>query len=502
MTPRLPLVASVVGVLALGVAPAAGQEAPAPGVTLPVVKHTLANGMRFLILERHESPTVAFMVHYPVGSVNEHLGNTGIAHVLEHMLFKGTDEIGTSDMAMEAVLLDKIDAVRDSMLAASDALEPDSTELARLGARMADLQDSAVAFVVPNEFDVILSRAGARGLNATTSHEATRYFVEMPSNRTELWFTLESERMKAPVFREFVSEVDVVLEERGMRLETSPGAMVQTQLLATAFQVHPYGVPVIGHRSDLERLTRHQASEYFRRFYGARNAVVSIVGDVDADQVAAWAEEYFADVPSGEPAPLTGAVEPPQRGERRVEVEYDAEPQVAMAWRGVSGRHPDAAPLSVLAAVLTGGRTSRLHRRLVTEERTAIQVTAFQAPGFRDPRLFWISAVPRAPHGTEELEQAVYEEIERIKDEPPGEEVMTRIRNQIRAGDYRRLGSNFQLAGQLAESEAIFGDWRETFRLSAQVLDVTAEDVQRVARTYLTRSTRTVATLVRPDGES
>ncbi len=491
-------------------APAHGQEGrpawnqPAPGASLPVVEHTLANGMRFLILERRQSPTVAFMVHYPVGSVHEHLGNTGIAHVLEHMLFKGTPEIGTIDAEAEADLLTRIDAVRDSLLSqgppASSGSGPDEAGPPRLPLqeRFQALIDSAAAFEVPNEFDAILSRAGARGLNATTSYEATRYFVEMPANRAELWFALESERMKNPVFRGFFPELDVVKEERRMRLETSPGALLQTALLAAAYDVHPYGVPVIGHASDLDRLTRRQAEDYFRTYYGARNAVVAIVGAVDPGEIIGWTEEYFSDLRPGAPPPLFPAEEPPQRGERRIEVEYDAEPQLAMAWRGVPGDHPDAPALAVLAVALTGGRTSALYRRLVTEERQALQVSSFQGPGFLGPRLFWITAAPRAPHDTGQLEDVIREEVRHIQETPPTEAVMTRIRNQIRAGDYRRLEQNFQLAGQLADSEATFGDWRATFRLSQAVVDVTAEDVQRVARTYLNDSSLNVATLVRP----
>ncbi|NNF29105.1 MAG: insulinase family protein, partial [Gemmatimonadetes bacterium] len=362
--------APVVGALAAFFwwSPAAGQEAnpdgvaPAPGESLPVVAHTLDNGMRFLVLERRGSPTVAFMVHYPVGSIHEHLGNTGIAHVLEHMLFKGTQEIGTSDREAERALLLRADVLRDSLLALATSSGPSgetesATPRPELEARLAATLDSASALEIPNEFDAILSRAGARGLNATTSYEATRYFVEMPSNRAELWFALESARMKDPVFRGFYPELDVVKEERRMRLETSPGALLQTALLAAAYEVHPYGVPVIGHASDLDRLTRRQAEDYFRRYYGARNAVVAVVGSVDPDQVIQWANAYFGDLREGEPPPLLVAEEPPQRGIRRIEVEYDAEPQLAMAWRGVSGDHPDAPALAVLAVALTGGRT-------------------------------------------------------------------------------------------------------------------------------------------------
>ena len=502
---RLPVAAVAAILCSLPASPAAplGAQAtppaPAPGERLPVVRHTLDNGMTFLILERHQSPTVSLVIHYPVGSVNEHLGNTGIAHVLEHMLFKGSEEIGTRDRARESPLLDAVDAARDSMLAEVGLPRPDTSRIRRLEGVISSLEDQARVHTVANEFDRILSAEGARGLNATTSHEATRYFVELPSNRLELWFALESDRVQNPVFREFFTELDVVREERRMRLETSPGGILETTLLATAFQVHPYGVPVIGHAADLEFLTRRQALDYFLDYYGARNAVAAIVGDVDADEVKRWADEYFGPVRPGRQPPPVLAREPEQAGERRVTVEFDAEPRLLIGWRAVSGLHPDGPALSMLASVLTAGRTTRLYRRLVAEDQSAVHVAAYLGPGFSYPRLFTVGAVPRSPHGAAEIEQAVYEEIEKIKEAAPDPRALERISNQLRAGDFRRLSSNLELAMQIAESQASFGDWSETFRLSRRIIDVTPEDVRRVAIQYLDTRSRTVATMVRKD---
>lgn len=470
---------------------------PSPGQHLPVVRHVLDNGMTFLVLPRRQAPTVSLVVHYPVGSVNEHLGNTGIAHVLEHMLFKGSREIGTKDHALEAPLLAAADATRDSLLAELARPHPDTARIRHLTDATAAFEDRAEAYAVPNEYDRILSAAGARGLNATTSHEATRYFVELPANRLELWFVLESDRMRNPVFRGLGAELGVVGEERRTRLETSPGGILETALLATAFQVHPYGVPVIGHASDVEHLTRRQLADYFRDYYGARNAVVAVVGDVDPGQVARWADEYFGPVPAGRPLPPVLAREPEQAGERRITVEFDAEPRLIIAWRAVSGLHEDAPALSMLASVLTAGRTTRLYRRLIARDRSAIHVAAYRGPGFTHPGLFTVATVPKSPHTTLELEQVIYQEINKIKEAPPDSSDLARIKNQIRAGEFRRLSSNLELAMQLAESEAAFGDWSQTFRLSRRLLDVTPADVQRTAIEYLNPGARTVATLVR-----
>ena len=473
---------------------------PAPGEQLPVVRHVLDNGMTFLVLPRSQAPTVSLVVHYPVGSVNEHLGNTGIAHVLEHMLFKGSREIGTTDPALEAPLLAAADVAHDSLLAELSRPRPDTARVRRFTEAVASLEDQAEAYAVPNEYDRILSSAGARGLNATTSHEATRYFVELPANRLELWFALESDRMRNPVLRGFHTELDVVYEERRMRLETSPGGLVQTALLATAFQVHPYGVPVIGHAADLEYMSRGQVTEYFRDYYGARNAVAAIVGDVDPDRVVEWAEEYFGTVPAGRAAPPVLAREPVQAGERRVTVEFDAEPRLMIGWRAVSGLHEDAPALNMLASLLTAGRSTRLYKRLVSGDRSAIHVSAYLGPGFAHPGLFMVTAVPKSPHTTHELEVSIYQELDKIRTAAPDSSALARIKNQIRAGEFRRLSSSLELAMQLAESEASFGDWRETFRLSRRILEVTPEDVQRVAMKYLVNRNRTVATMVRQGG--
>jgi len=455
----------------------------------------LENGLRLIVLPRGGAPTVSFVVRYDVGGVHEHLGTTGAAHLLEHMLFKGTTSIGTTDPEAERKLFERMDEAHDTLLTAR-ALG-DSAEVARLRAEIEALEDEARQYVVPNEFDRMLTRAGAQGLNATTTSEATVYFVELPSNQTELWFVLEADRMAHPVFREFYSERDVVTEERRMRVDTSPGGLLYEQHLAASFTMHPYGVPVVGYMSDLETLSRRDIATYFRRFYGPNNAVVTIVGDVDADQIVDWAERYMSPIARGEEPPLVLAVEPPQRGERRVEVVWDAEPALRMGWHVPSALSDEAPALAMASALLTGGRTSRLYRRLILDDRLATAVVSSLGPGDRFPQLFQIDATPRAPHGPVEVEAAIYEEIRRLTTDGPEETDLQRVRNQIEAGKVRRLQSNMGLALQLAESEALHGDWRETFRNSDKLRRVTAEDVREVLARYFTRENRTVATLHR-----
>ncbi|MFV2005922.1 MAG: M16 family metallopeptidase [Longimicrobiales bacterium] len=498
--PRMPLTGWLATLVLLAGpygAPTGVSAQATPGESLPVVEYTLDNGMRLLILPQTAAPTVSFAVQYAVGGVNEVLGSTGIAHLLEHLLFKGTTTVGTRNYPAEQALFAEMDAIQDTILMLRSGIgERNTVRIGELNGRIRTLEDSARTYVVANEFDLILSTSGARSLNATTDSESTTYFVELPSNRVELWFVMESDRMRNPVFREFYSERDVVLEERRMRVDTQPFAMTSQAHLASAFQMHPYGVPVVGYMSDVQSLTRRQVVDYYRRYYGPNNAVVSIVGDVDPDQVIDWAEEYFGAIPAGEaPRPVL-AREPEQRGERRTEIEFDAEPLVLMGWHVVDHLHDDMPALVMLTSLLTGGRTSRLYQRLVVRERLATSVTSSMGPGSRFAQLFSISAVPRAPHSTLDVEAVVYEELDRLAAHPPEDLDLQRVRNQVEAGDFRRLTSNLGLALQLAGSASLYGDWRASFRFSRRLQAVNPTDVSRVVRTYFTRRNRTVTTLV------
>ncbi len=486
--------------------PLAGQSRsgdPEPGVPdLPVVVATLENGLQVAILRRDASPTVAFAVHTGVGGVNETPGETGIAHLLEHLLFKGTTTIGTRSYVDERRIFPRIDAVFDSIVAErAQRGGGDPTRLAELKEELETLETEARTFVEPNELDRIYSEHGARGLNATTTAEETLYFVELPANRLELWMILEADRRLNPVFREFHTERNVVIEERSLRVDSDPAGKLYETHMAAAFSHHPYRQPVVGTASDLERLDRATVKEYFDRFYGARNTTIAIVGDVDPERTLDLVERYFAALPAGEvPEPIT-FTEPSQNGERRVEVLFEAEPRVRIGWHIPDGVHPDAPALEMLAAVLTAGRSSRLHKRLITRDRIASSIVSVTAPGGRYPRLFVIEGLPTADHSVTDIEEAVYEELERIRRTPPDEIELLRVRNQIRAGAVRRLRSNLPLAFELAGTVARTGDWRDAFRRTQRMLDVSPEDVQRVALEYLSSWNRTVASLRRPEGD-
>lgn len=483
--------------LTLSISPQPTETQETPGELLPVRQVILDNGMRLLILRRPGSPTISFAVRFNVGSVNEQPGNTGIAHFLEHMLFKGTQSIGTKNLEAELQLHRRMDTTHDSLIQAR--VQGDSTRAIELSEEIRQLEDSAAVFTESNEFNRILTRAGARGLNATTTNEATTYFVDLPKNRAELWFALESDRMLNPIFREFYAERDVVAEERRMRVEVSAaGALAETHL-ATAFRVHPYGIPVVGYMADLQVLSRKEVERYYQLYYGPNNAVVGIVGDLDPNQIEEWAQKYFGHIPKSELPPTITAAEPIQKEERRAELEWDAEPQLQIGWHVPAGTHPDAPSLAILTSLLTGGRTSRLYRRLVLDSRAATAVFSSLGPGMRYPQLLQISVTPRTPHTTKEIEELIYEELELLIREGPTNSEMERVRNQISAGSIRRIQSNIGLAFQLIESVALFNDWRETFRYSEKLRAVTPGDIIRIAKTYMTQTNRTVTTLVKTE---
>ncbi len=486
--------------LAGGIATSAGQARAqvSTGVDLPVVEHELANGMRWLVLPRHGSPTASLVVQYALGGVNEVPGNTGIAHLLEHLLFKGTTTLGTLDIDAERGLFARMDAIEDSVRTMETEGAP-ATAITPLLERIRLLEEDAAAYVVSNEMDRILSKNGARGLNASTDAESTTYYVELPSNRLELWFLLESDRIRDPVFREFYTERDVVAEERRLRVETQPGGLLYETHIGESFTVHPYGQPVVGSMSDIRQLDRKRVREYYERYYGPYNAVVAIVGDVDPLQMIEWAVRYFSDLRAGDPPPPVVSREPEQRRERRAEVVFDAEPQVRIGWHVPEQEHPDTPALSMLSALLTGGRTARLHQRLVLGERLATRVGSVMGPGARFPRLFTIDANTLFPHTTHEIEAAVYAELDSLRRTPPSEPELQRIRNQLEASQVRALTSHLGLAFQLSGSASKFGDWRTGFRDRERLAEVQPEDVSRVVAAYFTRENRTVASLVRAD---
>ena len=460
---------------------------------------TLDNGLRVLSVKRGTAPVFYGLLRVRVGSVDDPGGATGVAHLFEHMAFKGTTTIGTRDAKHEAVLLDALDDAARAVNAELDRVGgPDAAKLEAARGRLAAAIKDHQALVVRDEFSEILQSNGAVGLNASTSADTTSYYVELPSNRLELWFLLESARLRDPVLRELYSERNVVLEERRYRLDTNPYGKLYEQMLGAAFQAHPYRVAGVGWPTDLERVTRPQAEAFRKAHYVPSNVVATLVGDVDPAVVDRLARRYFAPIAAAPAAPGVGTLEPEQAGERRVQVLFDAEPQIMLAYHKPALGSPDDPTYEIIDSLLTGGRTSRMFRRLVIDEQVAVSLSTFEAPGRRYPNLFVFSAAPRAPHGVADVEKSLLAELDRLVAEPPTAAEMEKIRNQVRADNIYALRTNAGLAEQLSLFETITGDWRNLEKREAALLAVTPEQVVAVAKRTFTAKNRTVAILERP----
>lgn len=463
------------------------------GLEDKVIEHRLGNGMKLLMVERHASPTVAAWIRFKVGSVNERSDERGIAHLLEHMLFKGTKTIGTKNYAAEVPILKQIEETAQMLMAEKLKRDKgDKKKIKELSDLLATLQAEEDKYVVPDEYSEIFAKSGGVGFNAFTSKDTTAYMINLPANKLELWAAIQADRMLNPVLRQFYTERDVVMEERRRSYDAEPAGKLWENFMATAFQAHPYGKPVIGWPSDIENLSRTEAEDFLHRYYAPNNAVVAVIGDIDPKKTIELVEKYFAQIPPGTPVPPVAAVEPQQAGERRTEIIGDAEPELIIGFHKPTLPAPDDYVFDVIDMLIADGRTSRLYKKLVEEKQLATEVSTSTVPGNLYPNLFIIGATPRAPHTVREVEDAIYGELERLKNEKVTQRELQRILNNLEASEIRSMGSNGGLAYRLTEYESTAGTWRYFFEHRKNLAKVTPEDIMRVARKYLVRENRTV----------
>jgi predicted Zn-dependent peptidase len=451
-------------------------------------------------LERHEAPVVSFQTYVDVGSVDDPKNRTGLAHMFEHMAFKGTPVVGTLDYDKERPALDRVDQAVDALEAERRKGHlADSKRLQALRAEVEKAVQEAAQLANSEEFSRLVEENGGTGLNAGTASDATFYVMSLPSNRLELWFYLESERFLHPVFRDFYKERDVVREERRMRTESSPVGKLIEVFLAAAYSAHPYGWPGVGWASDIEGLTVDDARRFFETYYVPANMTIAVVGDVDPKRVKGLAEAYFARLPKRPLPPVVETEEPPQEGQRRLEVISEAQPVTVVGYKKPSKYHPDRAVFDVISSVLSGGRTSWFYKELVRDRQIALQAGGFpDFPGDKYTSLFLFYAFPSSGHTVEENEKAMDELIEKLKNEGPDQETLQMVKTKARAGLIAGLDSNSGLASQLASYHSGYGDWRQLFRWLDEINAVTPADVQRVAKEYFTTRNRTVGYLVKP----
>ncbi len=469
-----------------------------------VTEFTLPNGMHFIVLERHNAPVVSFHSYVNAGSVNDPSGETGIAHMFEHMAFKGTETIGSTNFPAEKKAMDKVERIYDRFEAERNlGTHSDPKKLASLDEQLKAAMEKATGFVVPNAYPRIIEENGGVGMNAGTGADSTNYFYNFPRNRLELWFLLESQRFYAPVFREFYKERDVVREERRMRIESSPQGKLVESLLAVAFEAHPYRNSPAGWASDIENFRLTEAVNFYRKYYVPSNIAIGIAGDVDPALCKRLAEKYFGIIPAGPMPAGPRTVEPLQQGERRAVAESAAQPFLAIAYKRPGQNDKDDPALDVLSDVLAGGRTGLLYTNLVRDQQIALAAEAAGTfPGGKYPNLFLFFLVPNMGRTVEENEQACYKIIERLKTEKVDAATLLRVKTKLRAALIRQLDSNSGLAQQLTSYYVNYGDWRKLFTGLDEIEKVTADDVQRVAREYLKPETRTVVNTVPSAGNA
>ncbi|MDH4099553.1 MAG: insulinase family protein [Nitrospirota bacterium] len=408
----------------------------------PVHEEILANGLKVLVVEEHKSPVATFQVWYRVGAVDEQLGRTGLSHLLEHMMFKGTKKFG------------------------------------------------------PKTFSQTVMKNGGND-NAFTSKDYTAYFENFASDRISLSMVLESDRMTNLLLdpKEFASERDVVKEERRMRYEDDPNSSLFEEVSSAAYKAHPYQWPVIGWMDDLSNMTRDDLFNHYKTYYAPNNATVIVVGDVKRDEIMAGVKKYFGDIPKGPEITRTIPEEPEQKGERRVTLRKEAQlPYIAAAYHVPNFKDADSYGLEVLSAILSGGKSSRLYKSLVYEKQIALFAGGDYGMVGRAPGLFYLYAGPMPGVKVEDLEKALYDEMEKLKNEPVADRELQKAKNQIEASFIMSQDSNFYRAMTLGRYE-VAGDWRAKDRYIEGVRKVTAEDIQKVAKKYFSSDNRTVGIL-------
>lgn len=493
------LLAAAILTAGLLISPASAKSAEAESLPIAIdpriQEFTLENGWKFIVLPRHETPVVSFYTWADVGSAQEVKGITGIAHLLEHLAFKGTQNIGTTDYEKEQPALAKVDEAYQALQrekAKGPQANPDALQKLTEDFRVA--QEEAGKYVVQNEFGTAVELFGGRGLNASTSTDRTDYFFSLPSNSAELWFMLESDRFYQPVFREFYKERDVVTEERLMRVESSPLSFALEEFLATAFKAHPYGEPVIGHMSDLRSMTPEKVMNFFRTQYVPASMTSVIVGDITLERAQELAKTYFERIPAAPKPPRTESVEPPQNVDKKLTFHLQSQPVYLVAYHKPAKMHPDGAVYDAISSILSEGRSCRLYRSLVRDRQIALTAAGFSGyPGEKYPNLFLFYAMPAPGHTNEELAKALQEEIDKLINEPVSEAELNGVKNRAEASLLRALESNQGWASALGQYQGQTGDWRNLFRELQRIRAVTAEDIQRVSSQTFKTTNRTEA---------
>jgi predicted Zn-dependent peptidase len=460
-----------------------------------ITTKVLPNGLTLIVCERPEAPVFSYSTFVDAGAVNDPSGESGLAHMFEHLAFKGTSQIGTKDYAAEKLVLAKVEEANNAYEA--EYLKPvgrDPQKLAELKKAFVDAQAEAHKYVIPNQFTDVAERNGAEGLNAETGLDNTLFFWSMPENRLELWAWLESSRLVDTVPREFYKERDVVIEERRMRTDSNPEGRLEEQFLATAYVAHNYGRSNVGWPSEVSQITATEAMEFHKKYYIGSNIAVSVVGDVKASEALPILEKYFSRIPGGPKPEEMTTVEPKQFAEKTVVIRDPSQPLYIEGYHRPDYRDPDDAVYDAIGDIMSNGRVSRLYRNLVRDQQIAAAAAGESPyPAGKYPSLFIFYAYPLPGHTPQEMRDAIHKEIEKLKTADVTDEELAMYKTRTRADLLRGLANNQGLANDLAEYQTRYGDWRELFLQLDRVDKVTKADIRRVASKIFLESNRTEA---------
>lgn len=461
-----------------------------------IKKFTLDNGLRVILVKQGSAPVINFNLSFDVGGIDEPPGLGGVAHMVEHMAFKGTRSIGSHNISSELLALSEVEEKAQALIMARKSgaserqLEPLQNKLQAAQARAQEL-------AVPNALDALFTRNGAQGLNASTAYDRTSYVVSLPSNRLELYARVYADVLSNPVFRSFYEERDVVREERRQRSEDDPGGVLYEAFLRQAFKKSLYGRPLIGSAQEIAAYTETAAKAIFDTYYQPNRAVLVLVGDVNADRDMPVLRRYFDFVPRGPVVKNTLPAEPEQQAPRVAEVPFDAGPQLIIGYHKPTYPERGAYVADVLDYILGKGRSSRLYDSIVSRRRLASSIsTSAATPGTRLPNLFTIEATPQAPHTAQQVEQEIYRQLTLIKRYGVRADELQTAKRLLRADVLRSLASGPALAEMLAYNELFAGGWAKLFDDLNTYDTVSAEEVQKFATATFVTHNRTVANLV------
>jgi predicted Zn-dependent peptidase len=464
-------------------------------IKLPVQYDTLSNGLRIIIVPDTNVAIVSCRLYYFVGSMYEGPGTTGLSHMYEHMMFKGTKRLGTKNYQKEIPIMKSIDSLVDRIGIEKDKKGAHSDSLVgEYKKKILSLLDKQRELMKKDEIWELYQNNGGTNLNAWTADDMTAYIVTLPKNKVELFYWIESDRMSEPVLREFYSERDVVMEERRMRYDNRPVNKYWERLNSLFYTAHPYRLPTIGWESDIAAYTRQKMEDHVRRFYTPDNALIVLVGNIDPQKAKNDIKRYFGSIPRArQPKQEVVTREPPPSGTIRFTMRSDAEPRLDMLFHTPGYPDTDLYRLDIVQGIFSG-KSGRLYRRLVNKEGLCTDISAGNNFRLQDG-YFEINASLKSDTDPAKVEKIIIEEIDKISTTPPTPQEMMRITNEIRMSFVNGLESLEHLSDQLAWFERL-RSWEDLEKYPSEIAKVSADQIPPIVKKYLRQDLATIGTLL------